>query len=179
MMATKVPLDELVKRAVDLNVRYYSGLGQLWANYVKDLVTTIGDVTSVRPQTSQAQAAANPSAHKAQQTPVMVLEAEAGKEALGVFLVENHLSHDISTRVVPSAFFDESHNEVRPAFSFDPESVTLRPGEQVLVRLKVQIDNSYAADTRYLGYLNIPELTGTKVPIVLRRRPAAPEEASS
>lgn len=179
MMQNKLSVDELVKRAVDLNVRYYSGLGQLWANYVKDLVSTFGDIASVRPQTSQSQSTANPSAQKAHQTPVMVLEAEAGREALGVFLVENHLSHDISTRVAPSAFFDESHNEVRPAFSFDPESVTLRPGEQVLVRVRVQIDNSFAPDVRYQGYLNIPELTGTRVPMVLRRRSAAPEEASS
>src|SRR5690348_6984301 len=125
MMASNLSVDELVKRAVDLNVRYYSGLGQLMANYVKDLVTTFGDIASVRPQASQAQARPNPSAQKVQQTPVMVLEAEAGKEALGVILVENHLSNDISTRVVPSAFFDESHNEVRPVFSFDPESVIL------------------------------------------------------
>lgn len=178
-MPNKLSVDELVKRAVDLNVRYYSGLSQLWANYVKDLVTTFGDIASVRPQAPQAQAPPNPSAHKAQQTPVMVLEAEAGREALGVFLVENHLSHDISTRVAPSAFFDELHNEVRPVFSFDPDAVILRPGEQVLVRVKVQIDNSFASDVRYQGYLNIPELTGTRVPIVLRRRPAAPEEASS
>ncbi|SRR5581483_11855552 len=178
-MSGKLSVDELVKQAVDLNVRYYSGLGQLMANYVKDLVTTFGDSPSVRPQTSQPQAAANPSAHKAQQTPVMVLEAEAGKEALGVFLIENHLSDNIATRVVPSAFFDKSHNEARPVFSFDPESVILRPGEQVLVRVKVQIDNSFTPDVRYEGYLTIPELTGTRVPIVLRRRSAVAEEASS
>ncbi len=28
MMATGFPVDELIKRAVDLNVRYYSGMGQ-------------------------------------------------------------------------------------------------------------------------------------------------------
>lgn len=179
MMANKVSVDEFVKRAVDLNVRYYSGLGQLMANYVKDLVTTFGDIAPARAQASRPEPSANPSAHRAQQTPVMVLEAEAGKEALGVFLVENHLNNNISTRVVPSVFYDEFHNEVRPSFSFDPESVILRPGEQVLVRIKARIEESFTPDVRYQGYLNIPELTGTKIPIVVRRRASAPEEASS
>lgn len=176
MTSNKLSVDEIIKRAVDLNVRYYSGLGQLMGNYVRDLVTTFTDIsTTHRPAPPRT----NPSAQKAQQTPVMVLESEAGAEALGVFVVENHLNHDISTRVAPSAFFDASHNEVKPAFTFDPEAVTLRAAEQVLVRVKVQIDNSFAPDVRYQGYLTIPDLDGTKVPIILRRHPSSPEGTSS
>jgi hypothetical protein len=190
MTTNRSSLDEVIRKAVDLNVRYYSGLSQLVANYLKDIVTTFGEVTVSRPtQTEWAQAAPPPSdaqhQHAAapqqsqkQHTPVMVLEAEAGKEALGVFLVENHLGHDISTRVSPTAFFDAAHNEVKPVFTFDPEAVTLRAGEQVLVRVKAAIDSSFEPDVRYQGFLNIPELVGSKVPIVLRRRPVPREETS-
>jgi hypothetical protein len=105
----------------------------------------------------------------------MVLETESGKDALGVFLVENHLDHSISTRVVPSSFFDAVRNEVKPSFVFDPEAVSLRSGEQVLVRVGVRIDDTFAPDVPYQGSFNIPELTGITVRIVLRRRSAPPE----
>ncbi len=118
---------------------------------------------------------ARPSAQKTQQSPVMVLETELGKDALGVFLVENHLDHSISTRVVPSSFFDAVRNEIKPSFVFDPEAVSLRSCEQVLVRVSVKIDDTFAPDVPYQGSFNIPELTGSTVRIVLRRRSAPPE----
>jgi hypothetical protein len=174
MMATGFPVDELIKRAVDLNVRYYSGMGQLMATYVKDLVVTFSDLATTqiqaqpRPQTRQP-------APQTQQSPVMVLETELGKDAMGVFLVENHLDHSISTRVVPSSFFDAVRNEIKPSFVFDPEAVSLRSGEQVLVRVSVRIDDTFAPDVPYQGSFSIPELTGSTVRIVLRRRSAPPE----
>ena len=175
VILNRPPLDDMIRRAIDLNVRYYSGLGQLMATYLKDMVTTFGDINVTRPQQGQHRPQATPPEQphtppKAQQSPVMVLEAEGGKEALGVFLVENHLDHDISTRVTPTVFIDAAQNEIKPVFTFDPEAVTLRAGEQVLVRVKVIIDSSFRPDVRYQGFLNIPELVGSKVPIVLRRR---------
>jgi hypothetical protein len=177
MMASKFPADELIRRAVDLNVRYYSSMGQLMATYVKDLVETFSltatQTQSEQPPAPQSPPRTNPSAHRAQPAPVMVLEAESGKEALGVFLVENHLDHQISTRVVPSPFFDAAHNEIKPSFVFDPEAVSLRSGEQVLVRVQVPIDDTFLPDVGYEGSVNIPELTGSRVRIVLRRRSVA------
>jgi hypothetical protein len=46
MMASGFVVDELIRRAVDLNVRYYSGMGQLMATYVKDLVVTFSDLAT-------------------------------------------------------------------------------------------------------------------------------------
>jgi hypothetical protein len=174
MMATRFPGDELIRRAVDLNVRYYSDMSQLMATYVKDLVETFS-LAAAQTQVWQSPPRTNPSTPKAQPAPVMVLEAESGKQALGVFLVENHLDHNISTRVVPSAFFDAAQNEIKPSFVFDPEAVVLRSGEQVLVRVKIQIDDTFAPDVGYEGSVNIPELTGSRVRIVLRRRAVAPD----
>jgi hypothetical protein len=179
MMASRFPVDELFRRAIDLNIRYYSNVGQLMASYVKDLVETFS-LTATQTQAEQPPQAAprtNPPTHKAQPAPVMVLEAESGKQALGVFLVENHLDHNISTRVVPSPFFDAARNEVKPSFVFDPEAVSLRSGEQVLVRVQAQIDDTFVPDVGYEGSVNIPELTGSRVRIVLRRRSVAPDGA--
>lgn len=175
-MANGFPVEELIKRAMDLNVRYYSGMGQLMATYFKDLVVTFSDLATIQTQASRSQPQTPPPAQKTQQSPVMVLEAESGSEALGVFLVENHLGHSISTRVVPSPFFDAVRNEIKPSFVFDPEAVSLRSGEQVLVRVKVKIDDTFAPDISYQGSVNIPELPGSAVQIVLRRR-SVPESA--
>ena len=173
-MATKFPNEELIRRAVDLNVRYYSDISQLMATYVKDLVETFSLAAS-QAQAGQSPARTKAAPPRAQPAPVMVLEAESGKEALGVFLVENHLDQNISTRVVPSAFFDAAQNEIKPSFVFDPEAVVLRSGEQVLVRVKAQIDDSFKPDAGYEGSVTIPELPGSRVRIVLRRRSAPPE----
>jgi len=174
-MATGFPVDELIKRAVDLNVRYYSGVGQLMATYWKDLAMTFSDLATTQAPASAPRAQTPPPAPKTQQSAVMVLEAESGKEALGVFLVENHLDRNISTRVVPSTFLDADRNEIMPSFVFDPEAVSLRFGEQVLIRVSVRIDDTFALDVPYQGSFSIPELTGSTVRIVLRRRSAAPE----
>jgi hypothetical protein len=174
MMATRFPNEELIRRAVDLNVRYYSDMSQLMATYVKDLVETFS-LAATQAQAGQSPPRTKSSAQKTQPAPVMVLEAESGKEALGVFLVENHLDQNISTRVVPSAFFDAAQNEIKPSLVFDPEAVVLRSGEQVLVRVKAQIDDSFKPDVGYEGSVTIPELLGSRVRIVLRRRSALPE----
>jgi hypothetical protein len=103
----------------------------------------------------------------------------AGCTAVGVFLVENHLDHEVSARPVASVFVDSAGRQVRPEVKFDPEVVTLRGGEQLLVRVMAVIDETLEPDVRYQGEVTIPELTGTRISIVLRRpavsRPGAPE----
>jgi hypothetical protein len=168
MMANPSPVDELIRRAVDLNVRYYSAMGTLTANYLKDVLGTLSSVNPLRVQRTEPQP--NPASAKAQQSAVMVLEAEAAGVALGVFLIENHLKHSVSTRVVPSTFTDPAGHVLQPAFAFEPEAVVLQPGEQVLVRVRVPIDETLSPDVRYVGSFNIPELGGANIPIVLRRR---------
>jgi hypothetical protein len=107
----------------------------------------------------------------------MVLEGEAGSPALGVFLVVNHLGHEVSARVTASAFSDADGRSVQPSFIFDPDLIVLAPAEQVLVRVMLLIEDSLEPDVRYRGEFTIPELAGTHIPIVLRRRPA--EDKSS
>ena len=112
----------------------------------------------------------------------MVLESETGSQALGVFLVANNLGHEVSARVVASTFVDASGRTIQPVFTFDPEVIVLAPAEQLLVRVMTLIDDSFEPEVRYRGEFTIPELSGTLIPIVLRRRPSqdkSPVEANS
>src|SRR5258707_804095 len=172
-------LEGLWRRSLDLNIRYYGALNRLTADYLKDLVTAVSETQSSQPadggsptrQTveSALQVEAPPPPRSAQQAGAMVLEGEAGTSAVGVFLVENHLTRDISARVVASAFFAENGHEARPVMLFDPETIALRSGEQLLVRVSTVIDESLDPEVRYTGQFTIPELVGTRIPVVLRR----------
>jgi len=179
-MSTFGSLEEMWRRSLDLNLRYYGALGQLTADYVKDLTTTLSEVrprpTAETSATHEEERVPPPpgntaAAHATTQQPAaMVLEGESGSRVLGVFLVENHLNRDISARVVASSFVAANGDEVKPAMVFDPELVALGPGEQSLVRVVVFIDETLDLEVRYVGQFTIPELTGTRIPVVLRRR---------
>ena len=102
----------------------------------------------------------------------MVLEAEGGGTAIGVFLVENLLAEKVSAPVSASSFADPDGREVAVPLAFDPEVVILEPGEQILVRVTAQVADDLEADVSYRAELAVPGVIGTKVPIVARRRAA-------
>jgi hypothetical protein len=167
-----VGIGEIIQRAMDLNLRYYGAVGQLYADYVKDLIAALGEVrrSSVGGGSSRAAALRNPEARP----PSLVLEAEAGNSALGVFLVENQLSQEVHAQVITSSFTDALGRSVRPAMVFDPAAVTLGPSEQLLMRVSAMITDELEPGVRYHGELTIPALRGTRIPIVLRRRSSPP-----
>lgn len=175
-------LEELWRRSFDLNIRYYGAVGRLTADYFKDLASVLsGQGASPKSQGAPSGAghaegahAATASGHAAQGQAVgtMVLEGEAGGRVLGVFMVENHFGQQISAKVVASPFADAGGHTIQPLMAFEPETIALGPGEQLLVRVTAVIDDTLEPGVRYLGQFTIPGLTGTRVPVVLRRRAA-------
>jgi len=186
-MADLSPLDEVWRRSFDAYIKYYSTIGRLTADYLKDLAAVWSDVRlptlagGAQPVSATSHGAARQSGQPSpagRPAGVMVLEGEAGASALGVFLVENNLGRDVSGRVIASPFVDETGREIRPAFVYDPEIINLRPGEQLLVRVLAAIDETMEPEVRYQGQFTIPELSGTMIPIVLRRRPSSAAAAT-
>lgn len=193
-------LGKVWRQSLELNIRYYSAVSRLTADYYKDLIATLADLrvspSQPRPQphaspvgVSRATSAqptapvpASPQVPPATAAPspqagVMALEGEAGGQALGVFLVANNLRHEVSARVVASTFVDANGRTVQPAFIFDPEVIMLAPGEQLLVRVMTLIDDSLEPEVRYRGEFTVPELSSTRIPIVLHRRPNQAESS--
>lgn len=179
-MAKPGSLEDIWRRSLDLNLKYYGAMGRLASDYVKDLTSALSEVRAAATtgESPSFSAAAAPStsaapatnASSSKQAGAIVLEGEAGSRALGVFLIENHLNHDISAKTSASSFVAASGREVRPTVVFDPESTILGPGEQSLVRVVAIIDESLDPEVRYTGEITIPELVGTRIPVVLRRR---------
>jgi hypothetical protein len=169
---TSSGLDDAIRKAIDLNVRYYSSLGRLTVDYWTELLSAV--VTPAKPAGSSGQFTA--AVHTAQSaTPAtvakaaaMVMEAASGSVAQGVFMVENHLNSEVDSVVVASFFKDPSGNAIQPQFTFDPPRIALKPGEQILVRVLTTIGADLEADTRYSGEFAVPGLKGTSIPVVLR-----------
>jgi hypothetical protein len=100
----------------------------------------------------------------------ILVEAEAGQSGLGVFLVENTTTQQLSIPVSVSTFFDEEGREVRAPLTFRPDVLTLDPGDQLAVQVAVAFDETLEPDVRYHGEISLPGLSATRIPIVVRRR---------
>ena len=169
-------MEEVWRRVVEANLRYYEALGRLSLDYVRSVAGAVGDLRGPRAGVSATSPPRRPEpasgAGEAPASTAMVLEADAGASALGAFLVENLLEDRISAPVVASTFVGPTGHEVQPRLVFDPEVVTLEPGEQVLVRAVAAIDEDLEAGAAYRGEVSVPGLGSRGVSIVVRRRPA-------
>ncbi|MFY9553668.1 MAG: hypothetical protein WAV20_05740 [Blastocatellia bacterium] len=182
-MANQIQLTDVVRRALDANVQYLTTVSKLAVECLETLLGSVTNLTqqqSGRPSPTRSQAAEVPNVAvpQASSVPTIVLDAEAPGHALGVFLVENVLSHRVSARIVVSTFVDPAGREVHPPIKLEPETIILEPNEQVLVRVLAGIDESLAPAVDYRADISIPDLPGTRVPLVLRRR-AAPTPVES
>jgi hypothetical protein len=172
----------VLRRAVDANLRYYEALGRLSVEYLQTLAGLVDDVTLPRlGGVSMSRTAPAPPAppgpvlpraasEAAPQAAALVLEAEHGGTATGLFMVQNTLSEKVSAPVLASPFRAEDGGEAAPKLVLDPEVVTLAPGEQMLVRVTTAIDEALAPGVSYRGELSVPGVAAKGIPLVLRRR---------
>jgi hypothetical protein len=181
-MSERLQLMDVWRRALDVNIQYYTAMGQLAVDLVKTLVSTITDLQTETqalepspgtPAPTSRSSSSSPASDATAPASTLVLEAEAGRAALGAFLVENRLGRKVSAPVVASAFTDPQGVAVHPLIQFEPSLINLEAGEQVLVRILAQIDESLQTGVRYRGEASVPGLGGMSVPLVLRRREAA------
>jgi hypothetical protein len=160
-------LGDLWRRAVELNVGYYRAVGRLVVDYWRASAGVVselaGTTTTTRPAPMQ------PPAASVAPAPVMALEAQSGRTAHGVFMVENRLGTSVSGPISVGTLADESGREVEVPLTFEPDVVTLDPGEQLLVQVAAHIGSGLAPGVDYRGEIRVPGLAGTRIPVVLRR----------
>jgi hypothetical protein len=168
-------IDDLLRRTINLNLRYYASVGMLTADYLRDLAEVVAASSADMrpfsqrhsPRAAHPEPPPPPAAHAG---PMMVFEAEAGQAAIGVFLVENHLPHEVRATVAVSKMTDPSGNPLDLPFTFDPPFVSLKSREQVFIRATVLITDMQRPDVSYTGQISIPELGASSVSILVRRR---------
>jgi len=165
-------LNEVLRKSIDLNIRYYSSLGRLAAEYMRELAVVMTEPMKAvaSSATSPIATAPTPTPSSSQTPAVMVMEGDTGSIALGVFLVENHLPMEVDSKVVASFFKEPARGTIQPDFTFDPQRIVLKPGEQILVQASCPISAEIEANVRYKGEFAVPGLKGSTIPVVLRRR---------
>jgi len=100
----------------------------------------------------------------------LLLEAETGRQASGIFLVENTRRECVSGQFSMSGFADGTGRPANPPIMFSPSEIRLEPGEHVLVHVVALVDQALEPDVRYLAEISIPGLSDTRVPIAVCRR---------
>ena len=170
-------MEEIWRRVLRANLRYYEAVGRLSVDYVRAVAGAVGSLRGGIPaSTVRAPRTASPEAEAS--APALVLEAEAGETASGAFVVENLLSEGMSSPVVASAFASDEGHELRPKLAFEPEVVVLGAGEQVRVRVLATIDEALETGVGYRGEVTVPGLVSRGLSIVVRRlasnEPTAP-----
>jgi hypothetical protein len=156
----------IFRDALDAGLRYYGRLGRLALEGGAIFVPALRELS---PKVVASQAP--PSARRAERT--VLLEPAAGKPGLGVFLVENLTADPVSAEIAVSPLSGPAGEQVAPALRFSPETIALEPGDQVLVQVAAAADEALEPGVRYRAEISIPGLSGIRVPIVVRRQPAA------
>ena len=107
----------------------------------------------------------------------MVLEGEAGSRAFGLFVVENKLPKEVTTRVAVGPLVDPHGQEIPSVLRFEPGIITLAPGEQVVAKVSANISRGLVAGVRYQGEISVPGIAGARIPIIVRRNPTTKKAA--
>lgn len=158
---------DLLKSAVELNLRYTSTLLHLSKDYLKDANGVLSREVAPTP-------APAPDAPPAQRPPLLVV-GRSGEVANGAFAINNPGEREIAVHLVVQGEVDERHVRVEPA------RLNLKPGEGAIVRILARIDEKLPLEQDLPGAVVAPGLSSQGVPFIVRRladlpaEPVAPE----
>lgn len=162
-MAEGPNINDMLRRAMETNFRFYGGLVDLTASYLK----SISSILSESP--GQPFAEPKPTARPERGISAIVLEAEAGNKALGYFLIKNQLSRKVSAEVAASPIVDAEGNSIDQQIHFEPSVISLEPGENKVVQIIADINEQLEPGVAYRGSVSVPGLTEGPAAIVVRR----------
>jgi hypothetical protein len=174
------------REAMEANARYYEAWGQLASQWVRELAqasqnarmptlpplrlnTGSGAVSPVRPAGTSSSPTAVPAGAASPAPAVLVLEGPTGAAASAAFLVENTLSHPVVGSVEVEPFEDIDGVAVLVRLEFEPETISLAPGERRLVRVSVTLPTTLPPDIDCRSTIRVDGVPGTTIPVVLRR----------
>ena len=167
---------KLLKGAVDLNLRYGSSLLNLSKGYVLDAAEVLSRAgaatgaaaTSPAPAAAPAPApAAAPAASKPALRAPLLVAGRSGDLANAAFAINNPGSQPIQGQLLVQG--DLGADRVQ----LDPVRFSLQPGQGLIVRIVVPIDDRLQAELDHLGAVVVPGLSAEAVPFIVRRLAAA------
>lgn len=171
-MADRTPMEDVLKRAFDANLRYWETLNRAASEYVQTMTKVWKDAPiSWAPGISspKKETAAAGRADEAPFTPALLLEGPAGSTARAVVMVRNDLGREAEAPIVPSLFTGPDGTTHDLDVRADPPRVTVAAGGQVAVTLSVAVTSDLHDGVGYRGEVNVPGLSDRGVPVVVRR----------
>lgn len=159
-------LTDLVKGAVELNLRYTSTLLHLSKDYLKDA----GQVLSQEPA---ANAPAPSSDAPASARAPLLIAGRSGDLANAAFAINNPADKEMSVHLIVQGELGD--DRVR----LDPARFTLAAGAGAIVRVLVPIDDKLEVGRDHSGQVVAPGLSSQGIPFIVRRladvdEPSAP-----
>lgn len=160
---------DLLKSAVELNLRYTSTLLHLSKDYLKDANTVLTRGPEPAP--------APPDEPVPAQRPPLLVVGRSGEVGNGAFAINNPSDKEMNVHLVVQGELDER------VVSVDPARLTLKAGDSAIVRILARFDEKLPLDRDHIGTVVAPGLTSQGVPFIVRRlpdvQPAEPAEPQS
>ncbi len=99
----------------------------------------------------------------------ILLEGAAGSKPTALFLLENHLPHEVSASVEITPLLTPSGRKLKSTLRIDKQKIVLAPLQQVVARISAPITKKFVTGEQYTGEIQVQGIPGASVPLVLRR----------
>jgi hypothetical protein len=152
-------VSDLLKGALELNLRYTSTLLNLSKEYLRDANVVLTNGTQPAPS-ERAEAATAADAR-----PPLLIVGRAGDTGNGAFAINNPRDHEMHVHLMVQGELDEG------VVSVDPAQLTLQPHASAIVRILAHIDDRLPVDRDHVGSIVAPGLSTQGVPFIVRRLP--------
>ncbi len=151
-------VSDLLKGALELNLRYTSTLFNLSKEYLRDanVVLTNGTQPASPERAETAATGARP--------PLLIV-GRAGDTGNGAFAINNPLDHEMNVHLKVQGELDEG------VVSVDPAQLTLQPRASAIVRVLAHINEHLPVDRDHVGSVVAPGLSYQGIPFIVRRLP--------
>jgi hypothetical protein len=164
------PIRDLSQRSADAYLDYLRAVGGLTTEYVRGVVDLARGRRSelrMRPRSLEPQPTREDPATPSDAS--LVLEGASGTAALGAFVVENALDRPVEATFAASALTAPDGRQIEAAVVFEPPGLELDQGEQAVVQVAIGVDDAMPDGADLRGELRVPGLSGTTIPVVVRR----------
>jgi len=166
-------LSKALSRAIDANLRYSALATRLATSALDSAFSAASNLSPAATALGKAVTRTGAVVSPTPRAATIVLEGRAGDTAVGFFVVENSLDHEISTAVEVGPLTATDGRQVQSVLRFQPGTISLAAGEQVVAKVSAKIGSQLLVGARYEGEISVPGVAGARIPILLRRNPDA------
>lgn len=173
-MTERSSLGRMMGQALEANLRYVT-LATKVANSVAGAAFTSLSRGGDRPVAASGKIAQQkqlppPAQPQAAQSAIL-LEGAAGSKPTALFLLQNHLPHEVSASVEITPLLTPSGRKLKSKLQLEKKKIVLAPGQQVVARIGAPITTKFVTGEKYTGEIRVQGIPGASVPLVLRRIP--------